>query len=667
MLSLTSCDGDTRNNPLLPDSNGYSPANNLYQPVLFSDEPVSRTFMIYIVGSDLETEAGFATKDIAQIMETDIDLEYNNVVIKTGGAKKWHNDFVSPDKTEIYDIVEGGIRKVWESPALNMAAPETLTHFLDFCYSNYQTDSYVLILWNHGAGPIMGFGNDELSGEEFSISEMVEAFESSPFGTDNKLEFIGFDACLMGSVEIAFAFRNYASYLISSQEIIPGWGWNYDFLSEIDPKMTTEGVAKKIIDMYFDFCEMAFSIRPDFKFDITLSCLNLENLSELEKGLNELYTKAGSLLDPTSFPTAALVRDNVKEFTAFSPTPLDLIDLRHLCNLMAELYPEEAQALSDSLNGVVVYNRANVPNADGVSLLFPYKQKELLDELSLFYTSFNFAADYSGFMQKFIDLLQDRPMIDWNISKDNYGQESKENFFVQLTSEQAETFASASYWVYRKPIGGVTYAPIFNSRDVTLDENGKLIAHYEGKTQRMLDPKFDDSFLLVMLEQEFADEYIRYYVPAVLRRGKGALGDEDDFKSVALHIQTDRDGKNAVFLSATPPSADNHSDFPAREIVDIYEYEQLTVHTLLGRKPTYNSDGSLKQFFKWEEDEGFVGISTTGDIKLDAETKDSIKIAQGEVDTTGKFEYFMVFEIKDVYGNIMSSNLIPIDFKLEGE
>ena len=46
-------------------------------------------------------------------------------------------------------------------------------------------------------------------------------------------EWIGFDACLMSSVETAFMCAPYAEYMIASQEVEPGSGWNYAFLSGI--------------------------------------------------------------------------------------------------------------------------------------------------------------------------------------------------------------------------------------------------------------------------------------------------------------------------------------------------------------------------------------------------------------------------------------------------
>ncbi len=46
--------------------------------------------------------------------------------------------------------------------------------------------------------------------------------------TSVKLDMVGFDACLMGMIEVAHAMRNVANYVVGSEELEPGDGWPYD-------------------------------------------------------------------------------------------------------------------------------------------------------------------------------------------------------------------------------------------------------------------------------------------------------------------------------------------------------------------------------------------------------------------------------------------------------
>ena len=43
----------------------------------------------------------------------------------------------------------------------------------------------------------------------------------------DQFEFVGFDACLMGTVETAGLMASYARYMVASQETEPGCGWEY--------------------------------------------------------------------------------------------------------------------------------------------------------------------------------------------------------------------------------------------------------------------------------------------------------------------------------------------------------------------------------------------------------------------------------------------------------
>ena len=67
----------------------------------------------------------------------------------------------------------------------------------------------------------------------------IDAALLSVFGSmTDKFEFIGFDACLMGTIETANIMASYADYMYGSQEMEPGSGWDYEsigsFLMNVD-------------------------------------------------------------------------------------------------------------------------------------------------------------------------------------------------------------------------------------------------------------------------------------------------------------------------------------------------------------------------------------------------------------------------------------------------
>ena len=118
-----------------------------------------------------------------------------------------------------------------------MGSPNTLASFVKYGLENGGTDDNMLILWDHGGGPMLGYGLDEVYGDILTIDEIDSALQSAGIGGDNRLSLLGFDACLMGAVETANKLKDRAEYIVFSQETEPGFGWNYMFLKELENTM----------------------------------------------------------------------------------------------------------------------------------------------------------------------------------------------------------------------------------------------------------------------------------------------------------------------------------------------------------------------------------------------------------------------------------------------
>ena len=627
------------------------------------DALTSRTIMIYIVGSDLESEHGLASMNIQQIMDAGVDLEWNNVLIQTGGANSWDLEIPS-DMNVILNLTETGLQFVHMNSAKNMASPQTLTDFLAFCYEFYKSDTYSLILWNHGGGPMLGFGHDEIADDILSLPDLSSALLDSPFGIENKLEIVGFDACLMSSIETAYIFKDYARYFIAAQEVIPGWGWDYTFLGDIEPSMDALDVSRLIIDSYYELCELIFMVNPMLECDITLSCMDLSRIGGVEEGLNALYSRVGGYLDSESFPPVARARSNAKEFGRFGTEALlDLVDIEHLSSLMSADYPAEARRLSDALNYFVIYNRSNVSNANGVSMYYPYSNREHASEQAQLYQAFGFADGYTGYMEKFIAFLEDLPMAEWDLRRALSGQirslpgsEDAVRVFIELTEEQVQNYSGATYQVLRKE--GDSYKIIYSSSDVELDPDGMLYANYAGRMQMVQFTGSGDTHHIVMFEKERTDAYIRYHVPIYLAND----GDGDtDWRLVWLQLQTDTDGQNARMLSVVPIEEDG-SSLAARQLINIYDYDKVMFMDLGSSSPTLDDNDNLLPYFDW--DLGIWASNEWGQVWLDKEMQDDFRFVQLDIDQST--EYCVIFNVSDVQGNEHTSWLIPINFNEDG-
>ena len=119
------------------------------------------TLMIYMCGSNLESEGGYASSDIEEMLKSQLAKEVN-LLIYTGGAQKWYDYGISNRTNQIYKIESGNLELVKDNIGKeSMAKSETLTYFLNFCKENYPANKYGLILWDHGGGAVSGFGYDE--------------------------------------------------------------------------------------------------------------------------------------------------------------------------------------------------------------------------------------------------------------------------------------------------------------------------------------------------------------------------------------------------------------------------------------------------------------------------------------------------------------------------
>ena len=174
----------------------------------------NRTFMIYMVGSDLESKSSQGTYSISEIVPANIDLRNNNIILMVGGAKKWHN-FVNPEEVAIYELTSSGFNKVKNDIELNMGEKSTLTEFLNYSYSNYPAEKYDLIFWNHGLGAF-GLEHDEVAEDFININELDNAFKDSKFNS-TKLELAIFYNCLTENIHMANVMSKYSEVMLGSE------------------------------------------------------------------------------------------------------------------------------------------------------------------------------------------------------------------------------------------------------------------------------------------------------------------------------------------------------------------------------------------------------------------------------------------------------------------
>jgi len=240
-------------------------------------------------------------------------------------------------------------------PNASMGDGDTLLAFVNAAHAMYPADRYALILWDHGGGPLHGVCWDELyDADSLSLNEVTTALTEAGFTGENKLYFIGFDACLMGSVEVASAMSPFADYMIASEETEPGLGWNYAFLGDIASDLDGAATGCRIVDDYFRAQEGSASV-------LTMACFDLSAIQTVCETSEIFFDHLDSVTAQTFAAYAEARRVSRGYGRAYGAGgDYDLVDLRGILSEDAFASAEGAVAFATALDKLVVYARSNV-------------------------------------------------------------------------------------------------------------------------------------------------------------------------------------------------------------------------------------------------------------------------------------------------------------------
>ena len=340
-------------------------------------EGESWVFYWYLCGSDLESEYGCASLDLEEL--TDVTLPENvSVVFEAGGASTWYNDF-DPDVLTRGIYNSDGIQILEELPSANMGDPNVLSDFLSYCNENFTADHRALILWNHGGGSVAGASFDEIYNyDSIKIPELIQALSETDTGS--KYELIGFDACLMATIDVADACDEFANYLVASEELEPGCGWSYNgFMEKLTENTSINGakLGKIICDSYYEGC--CDILQEDAA---TLSVIDLSKIPELVEAYDsagaEALIMAGSSDDSSYFNEFARCAYSAENFGGNNDSEgyTNMVDISDFINnnMKEELLPASGERVLSALDNAVIY-KVNGPlrsESGGLSCYYLY-------------------------------------------------------------------------------------------------------------------------------------------------------------------------------------------------------------------------------------------------------------------------------------------------------
>lgn len=346
-------------------------------------ESGSRTIFVYMSGSDLETSRSCGSTDLKEMCEATVSNSADNesgessgnirFVVQTGGASSWQYGEISAETLQRHVISNGERRTVAEVPLASMGEAATLRSFVKWGVENYPAEKMGLVLWGHGRGSVGGVCKDDLFDDDYlELSEINSALsEASSIMTD-RFEFIGFDACYMGTLEAADICASYARYMIGSEELEPAEGWNYTALGEL---LGNEANADwdKISET---FCEsfLTASEESEHQSRVTLSVIDLSQIDNLLVTLNDFsrdlcgtLTTRETLREFKKTLEAGEHFGNGTIFDGYSNS----VDLRDFIGAGAAF--ADASEIETALERAVVRksNGGGHPTASGLTVYFP--------------------------------------------------------------------------------------------------------------------------------------------------------------------------------------------------------------------------------------------------------------------------------------------------------
>jgi hypothetical protein len=377
----------------------------------------------------------------------------------------------------------------------NLGEAFALEEFMTAAVQEAPADHYAMILWDHGS--MTGIGADESHSDVLEGWEIAVGLETGLAATGIDLDFIGFDACLMASLEVAAVVAPYASYMIASEELEPNDGWAYEgfgYLGQNDP--TVVGLGTSILEAYH-----AASAPGDPT--VTLSMLDLRRYDDFAAAMTAFTNEALATIDTSAVEIGR--RRNASSKFGADPDPLQdwfMVDLGQLLRKVGRSdapVADEARAAAAILRQFVVANITGDANkgATGISVHFPPRPE---DHFPNWYEAFGdpvWADFLNGYFAAGSAIPRDRQAAvvktsaDTSFLFDDYG--------LELTAEIAEgaldTVVSAVLWSgVPEADGSVT----FYSSDEGLVE-GRLAVGFYDLTQLILSDGEDEAIAFQQL------------------------------------------------------------------------------------------------------------------------------------------------------------------------
>ena len=641
ILSLAACGGEAQG-PVTPDAENPNPsAPNGSAP----GGDGSWAVYWYLCGSDLETNHGCATADLAEMMEVALP-ENVTVVIQTGGSEIWQNDMMDASKLQRWLYTSEGLTLLEEVESASMGDAQTLYDFLYYANASFPADKVAVTFWNHGGGSVDGAAFDQLyDNDSLNLLEMYQAFDAvwPANAASPALELVGFDTCLMATIDVAAVFQNFAKYLVASEETEPGNGWLYSgWLAELaqNPAMDGDDLGVAMCSSYYEGCEAAGTADQ-----VTLSLTDLTKLAPLLEAYDSFGREAlaAAAEDPAFFAQLARAASQSENYGGNTREQgyTNMVDLGHLARKTAWLLPS-AQSVCDALADCVIFQVGGPYRSEATGLSCYYSYNGDLDNFDDYTyvgasTAFKhlYAYGLTGELaeggEEYLASLDigELPHVPsladagWDGMPLDLNEDGAS--VLTLGPEAADILAGIGFSLYYIDEENDQMLLLGTDNDIVADwDNGVFYDNFRGVWGAI------DGHIVYMELSCEGDDYNLYSVPILLNG-----------EAYNLQVAYDFSGEEWTILGAAPGL--DESGMAAKELRLLEAGDVIT---------------TIWQVSSYSGDEDFE-MAASEELTVTADT------AFGETPLYNG-RYSMVFEMRDAMGNYACSGLVTFDC-LQGE
>ena len=274
------------------------------------------------------------------------------------------SDRISTDPEVMAEV----ITKAKEATGANQMGLILSSHGTGWLPEGYYANSNSFTLTSKSFGAEASTASGSLTSEEMTLQDIKDGI---PF----RLDYIIFDACLMGGIETAYELKDAASKIVFSPAEVLTLGFDYTVMQTL---LVDDATPEDFAKAYYDFYTTGagYSRYGSSSF-ATITCIETAKMGPLATVCKELFEEYRDAL--------AEVKDsNVQGY--YSGSKHWFFDLEDIL-VEAGISIDECEDLEDALDGCITYKAATptyiggtISTYCGLSMYLPAAGSEYLDE-----------------------------------------------------------------------------------------------------------------------------------------------------------------------------------------------------------------------------------------------------------------------------------------------